>query len=148
MPCRPAVCAAALTKRQTVTWLEDALTPTAAPADKRHVSARFYLTIGLAIAAVAFGGWRMLLPASSDGSKAATDAVSSVLDSVTSAQFTGARATLDAQRNATGSYAGAPVSPPITLVRADATSYCIEYDQGPVVRHLVGPGGTPQPGHC
>jgi hypothetical protein len=111
------------------------------------VSTRFYLTIGLAVAAVAVGGWKTLLPTSS-GSKEVTDAVSNVLDSVTSAQFTGARATLDAQRNATGSYEGAPVTPPITLVRADATSFCIEYAQGPVLQHLVGPSGTPQPGHC
>jgi hypothetical protein len=112
------------------------------------VSARIYLSIGLAAAALVFGGWKTLLPAGGSGSKEVTDAVSNVLDSVTSAQFTGARATLDAQRASTGSYEGAPVSPPITLVRADASSYCIEYAQGPVLQHLVGPGSTPQPGHC
>lgn len=112
------------------------------------MSARFYLTIGLVVAAVAFGGRKMLLPATGTDAKGVTDAVSSVLDSVTNAQFTGARATLDAQWNATGSYEGAPLGPPITLVRADTTSYCIEYADGPVVRHLVGPGGKPQPGHC
>ena len=112
------------------------------------MAARFYLTVGLVIAAVAVGGWKMLLPATSNSSKEVTGAVSSVLDTITSAQFTGAKATLDAQRNATGSYEGAPVSPPITLVRADMSSYCIEYAQGPVVRHLAGPGGTPQPGPC
>ena len=39
-------------------------------ADTDVMSARFGLTIGLTIAAVAFGGWRMLLPgtgAPSDG---------------------------------------------------------------------------------
>ena len=111
------------------------------------MSARFYLSIGLTAAALVFGGWRTLLPAGG-GSKEVTDAVSNVLDSVTSAQFTGARATLDAQRSSTGSYEGAPVSAPITLVRADADSYCIEYAQGPVLQHLAGPGSTPQPGHC
>ena len=112
------------------------------------MSGRFYLTIGLSIAAVAVGGWKMLLPATDDGSKAVTGAVSSVVSTITSAQFTGARATLDAQRNATGSYQGAPLTPPMRLVRADASSYCIEFAQGPVLQHLVGPGGTPQPGHC
>lgn len=112
------------------------------------MSSRFYLTIGLTVAAVAVGGWKMLLPASSDGSKEVVGAVSSMVSTITSAQFTGARATLDAERNATGSYEGAPLSPPLTLVRADASSYCIEYAQGPVLQHLVGPGGTPQPGHC
>lgn len=112
------------------------------------MSGRFYLTTGLAIAALAIGGWKMLLPTASDSSKEAVGAVSAVVDTITSAQFTGARATLDAQRNATGSYADAPLTPPMTLVHADATSYCIEYAQGPVLQHLVGPGGSPQPGHC
>ncbi len=112
------------------------------------MSGRFYLTIGLSVAALAVGGWKMLLPTTSDSSKQVTGAVSSMVNTLTSAEFTGARATLDAQRNATGSYEGAPLTPPMTLVRADATSYCIEYAQGPVLQHLVGPGGTPQPGHC
>jgi hypothetical protein len=112
------------------------------------MSARFYVTIGVAVAAVAFGGWRMLLPASGGEAKQVGDAVSSVLDTVTRAQFTGAQATLDAQRNATGSYEGAPVTPPMTLVRADASSYCIQFAQGAVVRHLAGPGGSPQSGPC
>jgi hypothetical protein len=112
------------------------------------VSARFHLTIGLTVAAVIFGGWRMLVPGSGGESKQVGDAVSSVLDTMTRAQFTGAQATLDAQRNATGSYEGAPLTPPLTLVRGDAGSYCIQYAQGPVVRHLAGPGGTPQSGPC
>ena len=111
------------------------------------MSSRFYLSIGLAVAAVAVGGWKMLLP-TGGGSNEVAGAVSSVVGTITSAQFTGARATLDAQRQATGSYEGAPLSPPLVLVRADATSYCIEFSQGPVLQHLVGPGGTVQPGHC
>jgi len=107
-----------------------------------------YLTIGLTIAAVAVGGWKMLLPTTSDTSDEVVGAVSSVVGTVTNAQFTGARATLDAQRNATGSYEGAPLTPPMTLVRADATSFCVQYTQGPVVQHLNGPGGSPQPGPC
>ncbi len=112
------------------------------------MSSRFYLMIGLSIAAVAVGGWKMLLPGTGGASKEVTGAVSSMVSTLTTAQFTAARATLDAQRNATGSYVGAPLTPPLTLVRADATSYCVEYAQGPVLQHLVGPDGTPQPGHC
>jgi hypothetical protein len=107
-----------------------------------------YLTIGLVLAAVAVGGWRTLLPATNDSSNEVVGAVSSMVNSMTNAQFTGARATLDAQHTATGSYEGAPVSSPIRLVRADVTSYCIEYAQGSVLQHLVGPGGSPQPGRC
>jgi len=112
------------------------------------VSSRFYLTIGLSVAALAVGGWKMMLPTTSDSSKQVTGAVSSMVNTLTSAEFTGARATLDAQRNATGSYEGAPLTPPMMLIRADANSYCIEYAQGPVLQHLIGPGGTPQPGPC
>ena len=52
------------------------------------------------------------------------------------------------QRSATGSYAGAVVQPPLTLVRADATSYCLQLQKGAVLQHLVGPGGTTAPGPC
>ena len=113
-----------------------------------HVSSRFYLTIGLTIAAVAVGGWKFVLPVSSDSQKQIVQGVSNVLNTITSAEFTGAEATLDAERNATGSYEGAPVTAPITLVRADATSYCIQAVQGTLARHLTGPGGTPLAGPC
>ncbi len=109
-------------------------------------SSKLYLTIGITIAAVAFGGWRMLVPGG--GSTGVSKDVSSLLSTTLNAPFTGAEASLDAQRNATGSYAGAPLQAPITLVRADATSYCIQLDQGAVVQHVVGPGGTAQPGTC
>ena len=112
------------------------------------MSARFALTIGLTIAAVAFGGWRMLVPGSEVASSGVSDDVSALISTTLKASFTGAQASLDAQRIATGSYAGAVVQPPITLVRADATTYCIQLHQGAVLQHLVGPGGTPAPGAC
>jgi hypothetical protein len=112
------------------------------------MSARFGLTIGLTIAAVAFGGWRMLLPGTSGGSSKISSSISGLVSTTMRAAFTGAQASLDAQRNATGSYAGGVVVPPITLVRADATSYCLQLAQGAVLQHLAGPGGTPQPGGC
>ena len=112
------------------------------------VTSRFYLTIGLTIAAVAVGGWKFLLPVSSDSQKQIVQGVSNVLDTITGAEFTGAEATLDAQRNATGSYADAPVTAPIVLVRADPTSYCIQVVVGTVAHHLTGPGGAPVAGPC
>ena len=112
------------------------------------MSNRFYLTIGLTIAAVAVGGWRFALPVSSSSQKQIEQGVSSLLNTVTSAEFTGAEATLDAQRSSTGSYAGAPVTAPIVLVRADAVSYCIEIVQGSVATHVAGPNGSPATGTC
>lgn len=112
------------------------------------MSARFGLTIGLTIAAVAFGGWRMLLPGADSASSDVSNSVSTLLSTTMRAAFTSAQASLDAQRNATGSYVGGVVQPPITLVRADASSYCLQLEQGAVLQHLAGPGGAPMPGAC
>jgi hypothetical protein len=109
---------------------------------------RLYLTLGLTIAAVAFGGWRMLIPGADTTSSDVAGSVSSLVSTTLSAAFTGAEASLDAQRNATGSYAGASVQPPITLVRADASSYCLQLDNGAIEQHVAGPGGSAQPGPC
>ena len=112
------------------------------------MSARFGLTIGLTIAAVAFGGWRMLLPGTESASSDVSGGVSALVSTTMRAMFTAAEASVDAQRNATGSYAGAVVQPPITLVRADESSYCLQLQQGPVLQHLAGPGGAPAAGAC
>ena len=112
------------------------------------MSARLGLTIGLTIAAVAFGGWRMLIPGMDGASSDTADSVSSIVSSTMRAAFTGAEASLAAQRTVSGTYEGTPVQPPITLVRADATSYCLQLDQGDVHQHLSGPSGTPEPGPC
>ena len=117
-------------------------------ADRERVTSRFYLTIGLTIAAVAVGGWKFVLPVSSDSQKQVEQGVTNVLNTITSAEFTGAQATLEVQRSSTGSYAGAPVTAPITLAFADAASYCIQVVQGTVALHLSGPGGTAVAGHC
>ncbi len=112
------------------------------------MTSRFYLTIGLTIAAVAVGGWKFALPVGSDGQKQIVQGVTNVLGTIRSSEFIGAEATLDAQHNATGSYEGAPVTAPIVLVRADATSYCIQEVVGAVANHLVGPGSKPVAGYC
>jgi hypothetical protein len=112
------------------------------------VSARLGLSLGLTIALVAVGGWRMLLPGAESASTDASSSVSALLSTTLRAAFTGAQASLDAQRNATGSYAGALVQPPVTLVRADGSTYCLQLAQGAVLQHLAGPGGTPASGPC
>jgi hypothetical protein len=112
------------------------------------MSARLYLTLGLTIAAVAFGGWRMVLPGTESASTDVSDGISSLVSTTLRASFTAAQASLDAQRTATGSYAGAVVQPPLTLVRADESSYCLQLEQGVVLQHLEGPDGAPVPGAC
>ena len=112
------------------------------------MSARIGLSIGLTIAAVAVGGWRMLVPGADSASSGVSDGVSALVSTTMRAAFTGAQASLDAQHNATGSYAGGVVQPPISLVRADASSYCVQIAQGAVLQHLEGPDGAPTPGAC
>jgi hypothetical protein len=34
------------------------------------------------------------------------------------------------------------------LVRADAASYCVQTQRGPLVLHEIGPGGSPTIGPC
>jgi hypothetical protein len=49
---------------------------------------------------------------------------------------------------ASGTYAGATVPAGVTLVAADAVSYCLQAGTGAAARHLAGPGGSPTPGRC
>ena len=58
-----------------------------------------------------------------------------------------AAATLAQFRAANGTYAGADVAG-VTLVRADATSYCLQAISDGAVFHEAGPGGAPAAGHC
>ncbi len=90
----------------------------------------------------------MLIPGADSASSGVSDSVSALVSTTMRAAFTGAQASLDAQRNATGSYAGGVVQPPITLVRADVSSYCVQIARGAVLQHLDGPDGVPTPGTC
>jgi hypothetical protein len=49
-----------------------------------------------------------------------------------------------------GTYAGMSLPPSFNVIvmRADASSYCLQSGSGTTVEHLDGPGGTPQPGAC
>jgi hypothetical protein len=54
-------------------------------------------------------------------------------------------------RSANGSYVGVSLDPAwgVTVVRADATSYCLRTGVAPNVQHLEGPGGNaPVDGSC
>ena len=65
--------------------------------------------------------------------------------------FQGAQPVLDEWYASNGTYAGAPLPPAfgVALVRADATSYCLQTTSAATaVTHETGPGGSPQPGPC
>jgi hypothetical protein len=60
-----------------------------------------------------------------------------------------AKSIMDLQFTSAQTYAGAHVgSASVTLVRADATGYCVQAGVAAEVAHLTGPGGAPAPGPC
>ena len=65
---------------------------------------------------------------------------------VAATNFSQADAAMQAYFTQSGTYAGAtlPLGTGVVLVRADATSYCLQAGN----EHEDGPGGQPQPGAC
>lgn len=79
-----------------------------------------------------------------------TRAETQAQNAVAGINFQGADQAMQASFALNGTYAGATLDPSfmVTLVRADATSYCLQSNAGGVVQHEVGPNGTAQPGPC
>lgn len=69
---------------------------------------------------------------------------------VGSLNFTGAATELEAYMAEHETYAGAALPPGfgVTVMRADAASYCLQAGVGGTVQHSTGPGGTPTTGPC
>jgi hypothetical protein len=70
------------------------------------------------------------------------------VDAAAEATLLAAKTAVDSSLAATGTYAGATVPPGVTLVAADAASYCLQVGTGGATRHLAGPAGSPTPGPC
>jgi hypothetical protein len=85
-------------------------------------------------------------PTSSSTRKAERDATAAV----SSLNFSAASTELEAFHAENGTYAGAAITPSfgVTLVRADAASYCLQSGTGTSVQHLTGPGGAAAAGPC
>jgi len=82
-------------------------------------------------------------------SHAVSTAIEAGSQDVAITNLQGAKSILDLQFTSAQTYAGADVrSAGVTLVRADATDYCMQAGAGTVVEHLTGPGGAPAPGPC
>lgn len=81
-------------------------------------------------------------PTSTSGQQAITQAQSEVAAS----NFSQADAAMQASFAESGTYAGVTLPPGtgVVLVRADATSYCLQAGN----EHEIGPGGQAQPGPC
>jgi hypothetical protein len=81
-------------------------------------------------------------PTSAAGQQAITQAQSAVA----ATDFSQADTAMQAFYAQSGTYAGATLPPGsgVVVVRADATSYCLQAGN----EHEDGPGGQPQPGGC
>ena len=69
---------------------------------------------------------------------------------VSGMNFTAAATELETYRAENGSYVGATLPPSfgVTLVRADATSYCLQSGVATGLQHFSGPGGPAAAGPC
>lgn len=94
----------------------------------------------------------MALNAGQNGptSKSAQLAESQATAAVGALNFTGAATELEAFRAENGTYAGAALPPAfgVTLVRADASAYCLQAGVDGSTQHFTGPGGSPAAGPC
>jgi Tfp pilus assembly protein PilE len=105
------------------------------------------MVVSLALVAVL---WAMSMqsngPTSASTKKARHDATAAV----SAINFTAAGPELEAFRAEHGTYAGAALPPAfgVTLMRADAMSYCLQSRVGASVQHFTGPSGTAAAGPC
>jgi hypothetical protein len=83
-------------------------------------------------------------------SKSAQQLEQTALDAASAANFQSASPVLQVYFADNGTYAGATLAPVfgVTLVRADATSYCLQTGSSTTAQHETGPGGSPAPGPC
>jgi hypothetical protein len=112
-------------------------------------------TIGLLLllVPVLIGGYLFIQQSKTSGSgaPAITQAETQAQGVVAATNFQATASVLQAWFASNGTYAGAALPPGsgVTLVRADATSYCLEtIGSATATMHETGPNGTPEPGAC
>lgn len=103
------------------------------------------LLLPMLIIVVAVGGF-LSVRSSQTTTSTAQQAETQASLAAAATDFTAALPALQAWYADHGTYAGATLPPAfaVTVVRADGTSYCLQSG----TEHLVGPGGSPQPGSC
>lgn len=101
------------------------------------------LTLGI-------GGWLFSQQAKTNGpaSTVAQQAEAQALVAAAATSFQAAAPTLEAFHAENGTYVGASLPPSygVSVVRADASSYCLQSADGHT--HEVGPNGSPAAGPC
>jgi lipid-binding SYLF domain-containing protein len=79
----------------------------------------------------------------------ATGQIGRADDQATAINLEAAATSLEQSRTVNGTYAGATLTDTsVRLVRADASSYCLESASRTATYHLAGPGGTVALGPC
>jgi hypothetical protein len=100
------------------------------------------------IISLAIGGFLFVQQSNTVGptSSVATQAETQATENVAATNFASAEPVLQAWFADNSTYAGVTLPPVygITVVRADATSFCLQS----ATEHEDGPGGAPQPGAC
>ena len=94
--------------------------------------------------------WATSMQHSGPTSAAAKKAEHDATAAVSAINFTAAATQLEAFHAENATYAGATLPPSfgVTLVRADAASYCLQSGSGAATQHFTGPGGTAAAGPC
>jgi len=124
------------------------------PADSFLVRSRTALSIGLTLAALIVGGWRLALPfGGGETSPAITGLIGELVQKHDQTQLPAFQAvlpTLAAYRAAHGTYVGAvlPPSSGVLVVAAGPRSYCLEAREAGSLVHEVEPGGGLATGAC
>jgi Tfp pilus assembly protein PilE len=100
------------------------------------------------LVALLVAGW-LLTAQQRNGTAERSKAVDQARQAATGLTFQQAQVQLEQFHALHGTYAGASTAGfAVTLVRADASSYCVEATAGGSTSHLAGPGGTPAAGGC
>ena len=104
----------------------------------------------LLVLTLAVGGYVFAQQSKQEGpaSQAAQQAEAEAAAAASATSFAAALPTLQAWYADRGTYAGAALPPSfgVTLVRGDATSFCLQTADGQ--SHETGPNGAPAPGPC
>jgi hypothetical protein len=83
-------------------------------------------------------------------SDTAQQAKSDAIEAVSQIGFQAAATALEGYHAQNGTFVGATLPPAysVTVVRADALSYCLQAEIAGAVQHFNGPGGAPEAGPC
>ena len=108
------------------------------------------LGLPMLLVSLAIGGFLFASQMKAQGptSPAVTQAETQAIQGVASTNFSAADEFLRAYFVEHDTYVGAAVDPSfgVTLVRTDATSFCLQGGAGAAVMHELGPGGAPAAG--